>query len=93
MIALQIVAGLMASAALGGMICRLEAMTWRTHQAAVIIMHMGLALGCLWAIHDAIRGEVSLGTVGAIVTAWGWMVVSLETWKHGPPVHTRRLTT
>ena len=88
MLLVQIILGLAAAVALGGLVCRLVQMNWRTHQAAVVGMHGGLALGCVWALHDLVAGIITPGTAGAVAAACCWLWASLPTWPNGPPRHT-----
>lgn len=88
MIVLQFVVGAAALACLAVLVCRLDAMNVRTHQPTVIGMHVGMALGCAWALYGAGVGVVSPGSVGSVAAAACWLWVSLPTWAKGPPVWT-----
>lgn len=85
MIVLQFVVGALALVALAACICRLDAMTWRTHQASVISMHIGLGIGCAWALYSASTAQITLGDVGIVVGAVCWIWISLPTWGDGLP--------
>ncbi len=89
MIALIVVVEILALAGLAGIVCRLDQLSWRTHQAAVVAMHIGLGLGCLWALLEAVEGAVNLGGVGVVVATVCWLWTSLPTWAVGPPEHTQ----
>jgi hypothetical protein len=75
----------MAGACMLALVCRLDAMTWRTHQASVVAMHLGMALACIWAF----IAPLNLGTIGAVLATSSWLWVSLPTWAGGPPEHTQ----
>lgn len=86
---INVAVGLLAAAALYGLLCRLNELTWRTHSWVAICMHLGLAVGCCWALGDVYRGEVNPGTLGIIVASLCWLYLSLPTWRYGPPQHLR----
>ena len=85
MIVLQFVLGAVALVALSACICRLDAMTWKTHQPSVIAMHIGLGIGCAWAVYSASIAEITLGDIGIVIGSACWLWLSLPTWKEGPP--------
>lgn len=84
MMILQYVTWVLSAACLLVLICRLDAMTWRTHQASVVSMHIGMALLCV----SAFLWPVNVGELGGIVATASWLWVSLPTWAKGPPEHT-----
>ena len=84
MMILQYITWTLAALCLAALICRLDAMTWRTHQAGVISMHLGMALVCVWAL----LSPVNVGLVGGVLSTASWLWVSLSTWRDGPPQHT-----
>lgn len=85
---LRIVVEVLALVGLAGIVCRLDALTWKTHQLAVVAMHVGMGVGCLWAILEAVEGVVTLGGAGAVITTLCWLWTSFPTWAKGPPTHT-----
>lgn len=85
---LRIVVEVLALVGLAGIVCRLDALSWKTHQLAVVAMHVGMGVGCLWAILEAVEGVVTLGGAGAVVTTLCWLWTSFTTWAKGPPTHT-----
>ena len=88
MIVIQVLVALAALLALGGLICRLNALSWRTHQPSVVAMHLGLAVADLWALQCAVTDQVNPGAIGIVVAALSWLWMSLRTWVDGPPPHT-----
>ena len=87
---LALVIEVLAIAGIAGIACRIDQMTWQTHQAAVVAMHVGMGFACLWAFLDAVEGVVNLGGVGAVVSTVCWLWTSLPTWAFGPPKHTMK---
>lgn len=85
---LRIVVEVLALVGVAGIICRLDPLTWKRHQPVVVAMHVGMGLGCLWALFEAIDGAVTPGSVGAVVTTLCWLWTSFPTWAKGPPAHT-----
>jgi len=88
-VAIQTAGMFIGFAALFGLVCRLNSMTWKTHKPWVISMHIGMAISCAWAIKDCIMSEVTPGSIGAILGAFSWIITSLPTWRYSPPAHTR----
>lgn len=84
MMILQYITWALAGVCLLALICRLDGLSWRTHQASVVSMHIGMALLCV----AAFLAPVSIGELGGIVATASWLWVSLPTWAAGPPQHT-----
>jgi hypothetical protein len=74
--------------ALYGLICRLKAVSWRTHKAGVVLFHLLLALMCCSAIYHALEQTISTGDFLSVGVALSWLSISLKTWRHGPPSYT-----
>jgi len=68
---------------------RLRLMTWRTHRRAVVAMHLLMAMWLGSVAYDAlIFGTASWYHLLAIGSAGSWLLVSWDTWRSGPPIHT-----
>lgn len=76
-----------ASAVAYGHFCRLNALRFREHRAAVVVFHLVQFGGCFWTGIDAWRGELSIAHGCLIVAAALWLVISMPTWRDGPPDH------
>lgn len=91
MIVLQVILCAIAASALGGVICRLDKLQWKTHLPSVILMHIGLGLSSAWALYSFTAADFNPGAFGAIVGTVSWLWVSLQSWKDGkPPAWTER---
>lgn len=86
----SIAIGVSAIAALAALICRIDAMTWRTTSGPVIGMHLGLAIACIWAIGETFEHRLTPGAAGAVIASLCWLWVSYPTWAKGPPAHAER---
>lgn len=75
----------MLGAALGtaAYVCRLDALRWRTHAGAVILMHIALGAACIFAGFHAWAGESGPLDVAALAGALAWIWISLPTWGGG----------
>lgn len=70
------------------LILRLNSMTWITHQGCVVAMHIGMALACAWAIHEAIFSTPSVGSLGSVIASFCWLIYSVPSWRDNkPPKH------
>lgn len=87
MTAISLLIGLCAFCALLGLICRLNTLHWRDNKPSVIVLHVGLAFAVIWALHDALVQSVTPGSIGSVVAAICWLVISLPTWGTNPPAH------
>ncbi|MCA3173494.1 MAG: hypothetical protein ING25_10640 [Burkholderiales bacterium] len=92
MIAISILIGLSAFGALVGLICRLNALHWRDNKPSVIVLHIGLSFSVVWALHDALLQSITPGSIGAVVAALCWLMISWPTWAKKPPHHAFKQT-
>ena len=75
----------LSSAALGGCVCRLDALHWREHRPVAIIMHIALALGCAWCLTKSVAGTAGLDELALALLAAGWIAASYGEWSAGVP--------
>lgn len=87
---LSLLLGFAAIGALAGIVCRLDALSWRTHQPAVVAMHMALGVACVWALVEAVAKDISIGSAASVAATLCWLWTSLPTWAKGPPSHTHQ---
>lgn len=71
----------------GGFFCRLNLLYIRTHRAEVVAFHFVFFGGCFWAGVDAWLGHLTLAHGCFLAAAALWLLISLPTWRHGPPDH------
>lgn len=88
MMIVQYITWTLSALCLLALICRLDGLRWRTHQASVVAMHTGMAALCVWGL----LSPVDPGTLGGLLATASWLWVSLPTWASGPPAHTLRRT-
>jgi hypothetical protein len=71
-------------------LCRMDALKFGEHKTSVVLFHVMLFVGCLWAGYDAFLGQTEFDNIAALVAAFLWIVISRETWSSGPPDHMQR---
>lgn len=68
---------------------RLRSISWKTHQPAVVAMHLLMAVWLGSVAYDAlIYGDAPWYQMLSIASAGSWLIVSWETWRSGPPTYT-----
>lgn len=77
----------MAAPTLVGFVCRLSMLDVRTHCALPILMHSALAVAVAWAGYHALVGDGTIGDAATVLGALAWIILSLDTWRHGVPTH------
>lgn len=90
---LNTLAGLAAIAVALPYLHRVNAMSWRTHRACVLGLHL---VQLLWLVAVAWRAfderDVDAYHLLGIAAAAIWIWISHRTWRGGPPEHTTRPT-
>lgn len=80
-----------ASAAVVAYALRLNLLTARDHRISVIVFHVALGGAAFAAGLNAWQGQTCLLSICAIVASLMWVFVSLPSWRHGPPLHAKRM--
>ena len=75
-------------AALIGMICRIDGMTWRTHRAPVVAMNVAWGIAAGQSALQALEGVAGVEDAALAVGVLCWLWISWPTWADGPPPHT-----
>ena len=88
-ILLQWFIGINAFVALAFYLNRIRQISWRTHRRPVVAMHVLMAMWLGSVAYDAlIYGTAPWYHLLAVGSAGSWLVVSWDTWRSGPPIHT-----
>jgi len=77
-----------AALALGGLVCRLASINWRTHLWRVVGLHAALAIAVGQALVAAATGDAGLIEAAASVAGLLHLYVTWPTWAAGPPSYT-----
>ena len=85
--AIDIVVLMLSMSAAPAYICRMDALRFRVHRAAVVLFHGLLFVGSMGAGYQAWIGTVGISEVCMVSTALLWIAVSLPSWRGGPPAH------
>lgn len=70
-----------------GYFCRLNALHLGQHRLDVVAFHLFGFGGCFWAGVDAYHGRFSVTHFCFLCACGLWLLISLPTWRHGPPEH------
>lgn len=68
-------------------LCRLDMLTYKGHQPAVVLMHACLACACAMAGHGAWQGNAGAMELFTVAGAALWIVVSYSSWRGHVPAH------
>jgi hypothetical protein len=72
---------LAAVGALFALVCRLDALHWRTDKRAVILLHIALASAVMAAAVHAYQGATDVQDVCIVAAGIAWIVHSLPAWR------------
>lgn len=78
-----------ACAALFGLLCRIDAMTWRTHRWHVVAGHVALAVAVIFSGAEAAQSSAGLIESCVVVGAVCWLGWTWPEWQEGPPERTQ----
>jgi hypothetical protein len=87
MIVLQLILLVGSVVAFGACLCRLFMTSWRTTKAAIMVMHLALAVSVAWAAYHAWMQVGDMGDICSVIAALSWIIISYESWRHGVPEH------
>lgn len=93
MITVHIFTGLAAAASLFGYVCRMDALHFREHRASVVLLHLGLAVLCLFGLLSAWEQETDIRDVVGVCVSGLWLLISAHSWANGVPSYFLRSRT
>lgn len=85
-VVLDLAVGLLAVAGLFAAICRVDLLRYRRHRLSIILMHVGIGFGCVFAGLHAMLAQTDTVDVAMVVTSIAWMRASYRNWRTGVPV-------
>lgn len=74
-----------AAAGLFAVLCRLDALRYRSHRTSIVLMHVALGGSCIFAGAHALAGEAAPGDFAAVAVALCWVRASYSSWRDGVP--------
>lgn len=84
-IALDLVVAVAAVVALIASLCRVDALRYRRHRMSIILMHVGIGIGCVFAGMHALLGQTDTVDIAMVATSLAWMRASYRNWRNGVP--------
>ena len=84
-IALDLGVAVLAVVALIAALCRVDALRYRQHRMSIILMHVGIGFGCVFAGMHALLGQTDTVDVAMVATSLAWMRASYRNWRNGVP--------
>jgi len=85
MMALHVAVAAGAGASLFAYLCRLDALRYRAHRLSIVLMHVGLGAGCIFAGAHALAGETEPVDVATVAASLCWIRASYRNWRDGVP--------
>lgn len=74
-----------ASVSLIALLCRLDALRYRSHMLSIVLMHVFLGATCVLALMHALAGQVDIIDAAAVASALCWIKASYRNWRDGVP--------
>jgi hypothetical protein len=79
----QLLAGALALVAAFGVVCRLDAVSFRTHKLSVVMFHLLLGFVCGLVADRALDGQAGAIDLLSVSVAVLWLWMSYKTWSGG----------